>query len=62
MFYLQQSYGILDSPWCNNSRRVYQELGKEDFYSFDQEKVSVLSIYLLPNHKKNLTTRKTMLT
>ena len=23
---------ILDSPWCNNSCRGYQELGQGDFY------------------------------
>ena len=40
------------------SCRAYQELGQADFYSFDQEKVPFLLIYLLPslkkcNHKKN---------
>ena len=54
MFHLQQVHtvGILDSPWCNRSSRAYRELGQGDFYSFDQEKVPLLLIYLLPSHKK----------
>ena len=43
--------GISDSPWCNNSCRTYQELGQGDFYSFGQENVPFLLIYLLPSHK-----------
>ena len=43
---------ILDSPWCNNPCRAYEELGQGDFYSFDQEKVPFLLVYLLPTHKK----------
>ena len=49
--------GILDPPWCNSSCRAYQELGQGNFYSFDPEKVWFLSIYLLPTHKKNVTTK-----
>ena len=43
---------ILDSPWCNNHCCACQELGQGDFYSLDQEKVSLLVIYLLSAHKK----------
>ena len=50
---------ILDSPWCNNCCRGYQELGQVDFYYFDQEKVPYLSTTY---PQKNLTTRKIMLT
>ena len=42
--------GILESSY--NPCRAYQELNQGDFYSFDQEKISFLLIYLLPTHKK----------
>ena len=58
MFHLQQSYGFLYSPWCNNSCRTYLELCQGDFYSFDQEKVLFLSSYLLPTHNKNYNHKK----
>ena len=54
MFHLEQSYGILHSSWCNKSFCAYHELRQDDFYSFDQEKVSFLSSYLLLTQKKNL--------
>ena len=38
---------ILHAPWCNNLCRAFKELGQSNFYSFDQEKVLFLSIYLL---------------
>ena len=44
---VQQNLSILHSPWCNKTYRTYQELGKDDFYSFDQEKVPFILIYLL---------------
>ena len=58
--FIYSRVGTLDSPWCNNSCRTYQELGQGDFYSFDQEKVPFLLICLLStqkkcNHKKNHT-------
>ena len=53
--------GFINSPWCNNSSRTYQELVQGDFYSFDQEKVSSLLICITYTHK-NVTKRKTMLT
>ena len=43
--------GVLDSPWCSNSCRGYQEVVQGDFYSLDQEQVPLLLIYLLPTHK-----------
>ena len=52
MFCLQP---ILDYPWCNNPCCAYQELGKRDFYSFDQK-----FIHYLPT--KNVTARQTILT
>ena len=58
---IHQSQGILDSPWWHNSCRSYQELVQGNLYSFDQEKVFLLSSYLLPIHIINLTTRKIML-
>ena len=51
--FIYNGVGILDSPWCNNSCRAYKELGQGEFYSFDQEKVPFLSIYLLPTHRKS---------
>ena len=39
---------------------VFQELSLRNICSFDQEKLSFLSGYLLSAHKKNLTTRKIM--
>ena len=50
--FIYSRVGILGSPWCKNSCRAYQELSQVDFYSFDQEKVPFLLIYLLPTHKK----------
>ena len=44
MFHLQQRC----SPY-----RTYPELGQGDFYSFDQEKVLFLLIYLLTTHKNH---------
>ena len=41
----------IDSPWCINSCRAYQESGQGNLYSFNQEKVPFL-IYLQPTHKK----------
>ena len=43
--FIYSSAGILESPWCNNPCQG-------GFYSFDQEKVPFLLIYLLPTHKK----------
>ena len=51
MFCLQQS---LHYPWCNNPFCTDQELGQDDFYSFDHK-----FIYYLP--RKNVTARKTIL-
>ena len=62
MFHLQQVQGIIDSPWCNNSCRAYQECGQGSLYSFDQKKLFFLLSYVLPTPKKNLTTRKFVLT
>ena len=42
--------GILESAY--NPCRAYQELNQGDFYSFDQEKIPFLLIYLLPTRKK----------
>ena len=50
--FIYSRVGILDSPWRNNPCCAYQELGQGDSYSFGQEKVPVLLIYLLPTHKK----------
>ena len=49
---------MLDTSWCNNSCRAYQELGQGDFYLFNQEKALFLLIYLLPTHKESVTTKK----
>ena len=54
VLYLEQNYGILHSPWCNNSCQSYHELKQSDFYSFDHghEKVLFLSnIWYLPKRK-----------
>ena len=60
-FFIYSRVGILDFPWCNNPYRGYQELGNQgDFYSFNEEKVSFLLIYLQPT--KNVTARKIILT
>ena len=51
MFHLHQSryfaFSMLQQPY-----RAYQELVQGDFYSFDQEIVFFLLIYLLPTQKK----------
>ena len=52
---------MLDTSWCNNSCRAYQELGQGDFYLFDQEKALFLLIYLLPTHKESVITKKSCL-
>ena len=59
--FIYSRVGILDSPWCDNSCRTYQELGEGDFYSFNQRKVLILSIFYYVT-KKNVTMRKIMLT
>ena len=61
MLHLQQSYGILFPIWCNNFRRVQQELDERNFYPFDRKTFSSLSSHLLPTHKKYPTTRKSCL-
>ena len=50
--FIYSRVGILEFPWCNNPCRTYQELNLGDFYSFNQEKVPFLLIFLLPTHKK----------
>ena len=62
MFHLRQSQDTLVSPWCNDSWCAYQVLDKGDLYSIDQKKDVFPLIYLLPSHKKNLATKKIMLT
>ena len=47
--------GVLDYPWCNNPCCAYQELGQDNFYSFDQKFIYYLTV-------KNVTARKTVLT
>ena len=47
---------------CFIYRRDKAGYGQRNFYSFDQKNVSFLSNYILPNQKKNLITRKVMLT
>ena len=59
--YYTRGVGILDSPWRNNLCCAYHELGQGDFYSFNQEKAPFLLIYLLQNHKKSVTTKKSFL-
>ena len=43
MLHSQQSQGILFSIWCNNFRRVQQELDEGNFYPFDRKTFSFLS-------------------
>ena len=63
MFYLQQSYGVLYSPCCNNFRCAYHELRQSGFYliDHDKEKATFLSNYLLPTQKMNLLQEKSCL-
>ena len=61
-FFIYSRVGIWDFSLYSNSCRTYQKLGQGDIYSFNQEKVHFFSIYLLPIHKTNVTTRKIMLT
>ena len=61
-FFIYSRVGIWDFSLYSNSCRTYQKLGQGDTCSFNQEKVHFFSIYLLPIHKTNVTTRKIMLT
>ena len=60
MFHLQQKQSILDSLCCNNSCHAYP--GKVKAIAVYLKKVSFLLNYMLPTHKKKLTTRKVMIT
>ena len=55
-------FSILDCLWSKNSYRMHQVLNQGDFCSFDQIKFSILLGYILPTYRKNLTTRKIMIT
>ena len=58
------TWNIMASSYHSNvnSCCAYPDLVQGDFYSFDQKKDPFLSIYLLPTHKKYVTTTKIMLT